>query len=328
MLVMSAGMVSAFYYGLEKVPLREYIKPAQVNGVWDWSNVRVKTSGELDDTAAFLQRRQINTVFLDISGIASTRNSETTFDAAVSKYILAMRKKGIQVYAAAGHTDWSKPSERWQPEAIMDYVYAYNSRHTDAAFRGIEFDIESYNQDGFAEGPMSEKNRVLVEYMDMVDRLATKHQPHAQDIELGFAIPYWYDNENKNIESIEWNGKTGPILYHLSDRLNQLPKSNLLVMAYRNAALGNDGVIEHSRSEIEYAKYKAPNVKIIIGQETTDVEPAKITYYGQSMPEFSHEAKLIAEEFQTSQSFGGIAINDLDGFTNLADSSDERFPLN
>jgi hypothetical protein len=313
---LTGGLVSALYAGVERVPLRKYIEPAAMNSVWDWSNAAQKSAKDLNDTSLFLYQHQVNTVFLDVSGVLED-NRQPQLETAFSDYIRAMQERKIVVYAAAGHTDWSKPDERWQPEKIMDFVYGYNQRHPQESFAGIELDIEAYNQAGFAEGSMDEKGQVLLDYMDMVDVLATKHTQANSSLPLGFAVPYWFDNENKNIESINWNGKIGPILYHLADRLNQLPQSNLVVMAYRNAARGTDGTISHARTEVDYTRYKAPNVKILVGQEVSEVEPAKITFHGLSLAEFSREAKLIAEEFGPSGTYGGIAINDLQSFQNF-----------
>jgi hypothetical protein len=88
-------------------------------------------------------------------------------------------------------------------------------------------------------------------------------------------------------------------------------------MAYRNAARGNDGVIAHSRTEVEYAQAKARNVRIIIGQEVTEVEHAKITYYGQTYTELSNEVRYITDEFRGATVLGGIAINDLAGLEEM-----------
>jgi hypothetical protein len=326
-LALSAGFVKAFYAGMANVQLRKYTEPAAMNAVWDWENVRGRTPQQLHDTALFLYQHQINTVFVDVSGVVGADNAPVTFDEPYVRYIETLHKRNIRVLAAAGDTTWSKPSEHWRPEAVMDYVYEFNQRYPDTKFSGIELDIEAYNQTGFASADMTEKSRVLVEYMDMVDKLATKHQKTAPNMHFGLAIPYWFDNQNKNIQSVTWQGKTGPILYHLADRLSQLPRSNLVVMAYRNASLGNDGTIAHSRTEIDYARFKASGLKIIIGQETTNVQPEKISFFVKSMPEFSHEAQTIAQTFAPSGAYGGIAINDLRGFVELQAKSGGTFGL-
>ncbi len=164
---------------------------------------------------------------------------------------------------------------------------------------------------------------MLTELLDTVDTLASRLQAEmktsqeASKMDIGFAVPYWFDNQNKNIPSVTWQDKRGPTIYHLMDRLNSLLHSNIVVMAYRNAARGNDGSIALSRLEMQYGQYKASNVKVIIGQEVTDVEPQKITFYGKTLTEFSQEAKWIEEEYGKNPAFGGIAINDAAGYIEL-----------
>ena len=239
---------------------------------------------------------------------------------AIERYVSAMNVHNIRVMASAGHTDWSKPEFQSIPLAIQQFVFDYNKSH-DVKLAGIEYDIESYNQTHFADSSFTEKGLVLNEFLDLVDRLADKQEAYnktvEQPLELGFAIPYWYDNENQNIRSVSWHDKTGPVLYHVMDRLQQLPRSNIVVMAYRNAALGNDGMIYHSRTEIEYGRSKAPNVAVLIGLEVNEVEPAKITFYGRTYTEIASEVRHLDAEYGTTNAYKGTAINDLAGFESM-----------
>lgn len=209
-----------------------------------------------------------------------------------------------------------------KPIGVLESVKRFNEKYPDTPFAGVEFDIESYNQEGFADGSNTAKGLVLVDWLEMVDELATRVEDYnktGKKLELGFAIPYWFDNQNANIPNVTWQNKTGPTLYHLLDRLNKVPESNVVVMAYRNAARGNDGVINHSRTEVEYADGKASNVNILIGQELGDVEPAKITYYGQTATELSTQAKAIQNTFKETKTYAGVALNDLTSFQEMAE---------
>jgi hypothetical protein len=330
-----AGLAWLMHAGASHLPLRQYFPRNYTNAVWDWSNPLNKTPSDLDRIATFMYLHQLNTVYVDIgqytainNGKASQKEKATKIhqlDEAMVRYISALQKRNIQVIAAAGDVTWSQPDQWGKPLSILEAVHQFNNAHPNTRFAGMEFDVESYNQPGFEEGSVTVKTLILTDYLNMVDMLANKTSAYTHDskqpFELGFAIPYWFDNENGNIPSVTWQGKTGPTLYHLLDRLNQLPKSNVSVMAYRNAARGNDGMIYHSRTEIEYARAKAPRVAIIIGQEVNDVEPAKITFYGKSSTELSSQVKIVVDEFNASGTLGGIAINDLAGFEEMEQSN-------
>lgn len=329
-IILGSGMAFAMQKGTSKLPITQFYSSKHTNAVWDWSNPLNRNATTIKETATMLQSHQINAVYSDVGMYQTISNSKDTASQkkqlnnlknSLTTYIKIMNQHGITVYASAGDKEWSKPAQRKIPVGILAFVQEYNATH-DTKFAGIEYDIEAYNQDGFPEASMTEKSLVLMEYLDTVDVLATQVKTYIasskdKKFQLGFSIPYWFDNENKNIESLMWHDKTGPTLFHLMDRLNQLPQSNVVVMAYRNAALGNDGVIYHSRTEVEYAQSKARNVAVIIGLETTSVEPAKITFYGKLQTELSSEVALINEEFDKTGVLGGIAINDLPGYQTI-----------
>ncbi len=328
----SLGLVYMANRTIQKLPVRQYFPASSgtVKAVWDWSNPAKRSAGSINDLASRLSQRQINAVFLDIGSIVTATSPSGSQSSPVvtdsengtfAAYISTMKAHGISVYAAAGETDWSQPANQAIPQHLLDYVHSYNSSHASADFAGLEFDIESYNQSGFATASADDQTRVLIDYLNMVSDLTRQEQVYDRKstarFALGFTIPYWYDNENNNIPSVTWNGQTGPELYHLMDQLNTLDDSNVIVLAYRNAAAGSDGTIVHARTEVDYATVKAPRVKVIIGQETTNVQPPKITFYSHSLFEFSSQVQSIYSGFSKSGVFGGIATNDANGFLQL-----------
>jgi hypothetical protein len=325
----SAGLAWAMQQGVSQLPLRQYFSATQTNAVWDWSGP-AKTPSQLKTLADFMYLHQLNASYVDLGQYAAILKQPAgadrvkatqEFTKALERYVTALDKRDVNVYAAAGDVNWSKPEERHIPQALLEFAHDYNRQHPNARLAGFQFDIESYNQTGFAGASMTEKGLVLSELLDTIELLTDKNVAYikgaSSQFGLGFAIPYWFDNENGNIPSVTWHDKTGPTLYHLMDTLNRLPESNVVVMAYRNAASGNDGVIAHSRTEIDYARSKAPHVKVMIGQDVTDVEPAKITYYGRSATEFSSQVRLIENEFKPTKVYGGVAINDLAAYRKM-----------
>jgi len=323
-------LANSMLAGTSRLPLRQHFSSEYTNAVWDWQSPIAYTQAELEETAEFMYLHQLNTSYVDISVYADIMKikdaelraiEEEKLMRSVEEYITVMNRRGVSVFAASGNTDWSMPKNRPIPLGIQNFVHKYNRIH-ESKFSGVEFDIESYNQKGFPEASFTEKSLVLTEFLDTVDEIADSHQAYINEtgdtsFELGFAIPYWFDNANQNIRSVSWQEKTGPVLFHLLDRLNQLPSSNVVVMAYRDAATGNDGIIYHSRTEIEYAQSRAQNVNIIIGVEVTDVEPEKITFFGKTDAELSNEIKIVYDEFSKSNVLGGTAINDLEGYKKL-----------
>lgn len=330
---LGAALAWAMHLGASKLPLRQYFPTSYTNAVWDWSDPEAKSQQDINNLSDFMYLHQLNSVYIDVGdryeSILNTTDpaqkaaEQQRFENSLNAYVGTLGKRGIKVFAAAGDVSWSEPDNQHIPLAIMRAVEGYNEHHPHAQLAGMEFDIEAYNQPGFSDGSMTVKSLTLTDWLDMVDQLAAEdtsyvhHTSHS--LELGFAIPYWFDDENGNIPAITWHNQTGPTLFHVLDRLNQLPESNVVVMAYRNAAKGNDGIIYHARTEVEYATSKAPHVHVIIGQEVNDVQPAKITYYGESMAELSGQVTLVEDEFRQDSAFGGIAVNDLPGYQQMTD---------
>lgn len=333
-LCLGGGVAWGLYYGTNRLPIKRYFSTDYTNAVWDWSNILEKQPKALQNQANFMHLHQLNAVYVDIGRYADVLDEKNKPRAAADKqalisaiedYVTVLKERGIKVYAAAGDTDWSDRDKHYIPLGTLAFVQDYNMQHPNAQLAGIEFDVEAYNQSDFAGGSATVKTLVLTDYLSMVGELVKAEQAFTlkttQQVELGFAIPYWFDNENGNIPSVTWHEKTGPTLFHLLDQLNTLPKSNVIVMSYRNAARGNDGVVAHSRTEIDYAHAKAPKVRVLIGQEVTNVEPAKITYYGSSQTDLSAQFGYVRDEFKTSGVLGGIAINDLAGYQAMSDGN-------
>jgi hypothetical protein len=325
------GLALVMQTGAKKLPIRQYFPSGYTNAVWDWSNPLNKTPKNLSDLTDYMYLHQINTSYVDVGTYVTIENEPSStakatdkqkLENALSRYVTALGKRHIKVYAAAGDTAWSNPSERHIPLSILAFVHSYNQSHPTAKLAGVQFDIESYNQDGFATASNTSKALVLTDYLDTVDVLskqAASYQKSDHSFGLGFAIPYWYDNENGNIPSVTWRGQTGPTLYHVLDRLNRLPNTDVVVMAYRNVAAGNDGIIAHARTEVDYAQSKAPNVRVIIGQEVNQVSPAKITYYDDTLTDLSVQVKAFEDQFGPSGVLGGVAVNDLTGYQAMQD---------
>jgi hypothetical protein len=142
-------------------------------------------------------------------------------------------------------------------------------------------------------------------------------KPAGKSFAIGFTVPFLYVEPSNDI-TLDWNGQGSKLVsYHLLGILNQTPGGYIVFMDYRNFADGNDGSIQHAQPLFDYASKNAPNVKIVIGQETTDVAPAKITFFNTSKQEFMAEAEKLLQAFGSYQDFGGIAIHDLPNYINL-----------
>jgi hypothetical protein len=102
--------------------------------------------------------------------------------------------------------------------------------------------------------------------------------------------------------------------FHLIDLLAELPEAYLVVMAYRNFASGPDGSIELVRGELEYASQTGAASGIVVGQEFTEVTPAKLSFWWVGRAAFRQAAAELAEAYGGLPQFRGISVDDMDAY--------------
>jgi hypothetical protein len=100
-------------------------------------------------------------------------------------------------------------------------------------------------------------------------------------------------------------------------KLDRAGKGHLVLMAYRKSAEGSDGTITHIRNEIAYSDSVADRVRIIVGQETSDVQPRKITHFDSSFRDMVAELSKIRSSVAGSSNAAGFAFNDADAFLEM-----------
>lgn len=310
----------------DKVVERKTLAKEYGNAVWDWQPLK------REDTDTFfsdLQARGVNSVYMNIGDYVDiheikddTKKGEKTeeFNTKVKEYINTAQEYGISVHALAGNVDWGNSSHRYLNEIVIEYTRSFNKNNPEIKFQGVQFDIEPYSQEGFAT-----KNReaIFLDYLDTVSGIVSifdKYQGQDSEfkgMKLGFVIPYWFDGETEYSKKIIWNGEEKYLFYHILNRMNRIQGGYLVIMAYRNFAEGSGGSIEHSLEEVKFAQQNTPRVRIVIGQETSDVEPERITFFTMPFNNMVDEVKKISTRYEIFPNFGGFAFNNADSFLGL-----------
>ena len=65
----------------------------------------------------------------------------------------------------------------------------------------------------------------------------------------------------------------------------------------------------------------------MIGVETNDVEPEKVTFFEEGETVMESELALVEQHYQTSSAFRGFAIHDYSGYRTLAPIRSVHLPL-
>ncbi len=289
-------------------------------GIWVWDSP-IEMSGDerrtvLENVALY----HFNTVYvtiddyLDIAALAdgATKNTKKTayFDA-IASFIALAQSKGIAVDVEGGARDWAQSANRWKGYALIAAVKEYNGTHPQVKIHGLQYDVEPYLLQNYE----TDKATVLREYLEFIDgsvALAT-----SMDGAFSIVIPHFYDDTQAWTPQITFNGKTNYTYNHLLDILEKKPKSTMLIMAYRNYFEGDGGTRQIANVEIQEASQSQYSTRIIVAQETGNVSPAYVTFYGFSKSDFLNNLSTIYSAFQNTQGFGGVAVHYIDPFLAL-----------
>ena len=174
-----------------------------------------------------------------------------------------------------------------------------------ARFDGVNLDIEPYLLDDWSD----RKPLRARQYLDLGAELMRMKKAAGATLSVGPAMPFWFDGID-----VDWNGATRPLSAHTQDLYDYVA-----IMDYRNFAEGRDGIIAHARDEIAHAN--AAGRKVVIGVETLDTTPPKITFFGKTLADLDEQLALAECAFRADPSFAGFAIHHLAPFRALVAAS-------
>jgi hypothetical protein len=230
------------------------------------------------------------------------------FDKKIENFITKANNNGITVDAEAGWRNWAEDGNTYKALATLNYALKFNKDHN-VKFRGFQYDVEPYLLDEYKEN----KAEVLKNFLTLVNQTVT--MLNNKDLELTVVIPEFYDGSNGETPKFSYNGKNGYATEHLLSILDRREGSKIIVMSYRNFTKGIDGSIDISKDEINSANEH--KTKIIIAQETGDVEPPYITFHNTNKKYFNNQKNELDKAFMLDKSYGGVAIHYINAFMDL-----------
>ena len=223
---------------------------------------------------SFAQEKEVTTLYLHVGPGFSE-------DPSIDAFLTAAEMVDIEVFALAGDPAWStqhQPLYRWVEEV-----------NTHGGFAGMIVDIEPY---------------LLAEWRDPVER-ATLIRKYLRGLNRArrragatpflATVPFWFDDP-----TFEFRGKT--LVEHVLRRTD-----GLSVMAYRDRALGVDGIVDLASFEIEAASLAGKPVTISV--ETNSNPLDKVTFAEEGESAMEAELAIVQASFSPFPAFRGIAIH-------------------
>jgi hypothetical protein len=277
---------------------------AAPKAIWIWEPETLRL---LDDRAyearvlALLNTHGVGTLYL-YAGDFRDRDLLQETRAPYRALLTRLHAAGFRVEALLGSypmTTWEDvlPERDLVARAMLQHVLDYNAAAPAAArFDGVHLDIEPH-----ALASWNDATRVSLSRMFLArsrEWVAMAHRAHA-DLVVGAAIPFWYDGYE-----VEWEGVSRPMNAHVQDLYDYVA-----ILDYRNHAQGPDGLIAHAREEIAYGT--ARGRRVILGLETGEAEPAKVTFRHRGADAMAQEMAATERAFAPQAAFSGFAIHHL-----------------
>jgi hypothetical protein len=284
------------------------VSPSMDNGVWEWTSAYGMSSASAQQIVNNAAASGFNVIYMTVDSSLNLSGTQlTNYEASLNNLLTAAAAKNISVDAEAGASDWALPGNWSNPEAIVSFVANYNQTHQ-VKFRGVQFDVEPYSLSQYTSDPAG----ILTDYTQMVEALVNQDKNFGMP--LGFCVPFFYTSY-AHAPQITVDGITTYPANQLVRLLNELPNGRLMLMAYRNTANGSDGTLEISTPYLQAAN--GTKVKVIVGQETGNVQPSYITFFGMTKVQMAAQVAIINQAFASNSSFGGIAVDYLEPYMQL-----------
>lgn len=252
-------------------------------GTWIWDSNILKQ--DQDQIIHFAKINGVTSIYLQV---------DTDLDPAVYEgFIRKTKSEGIQVEALEGRPEWANRSRQGDIQKFIAWVKAYNSSvSAEASFTGLHLDIEPY-----ALKEWTKDNRAILEsWMDNLRLI--EQETRGSGLKMTLDVPFW-------LNSIKVPGKNYTMSAWMLEKFDCL-----VIMNYRNQALGSDGMVENAQAILREAT--TLKKKVVVAVETVkSSEGPQVSFYSMSSERMEKELQSAHNELAHYASYAGFAIHDL-----------------
>jgi hypothetical protein len=294
--------------------------------VYEWHQAGELPDDQVTERLRFLRANGFRTVFLEIGdyldaaelapGTPGRLTLLTRIRHRIQRFVALASDAGIAVQALGGGPGWTGEL-RYLGQELVQLVASYNLK---VAWRerlqGVQLDIEPYTLDGWFDDTATGLADYLTMAADVVGTYRTAlERSENRHLQLGFAVPFWFDARGDAPGPVTFDGATKPAVYHLIDLVGDLPGAYLVVMAYRDFTGTSNGSIAHARDEFRYAAATGALCGLVVGQQYGPAPgEEQITFYGQPRSDFLRAAAAITTAFRRYPQFRGLAVDNVDAY--------------
>lgn len=288
-------------------------------GTWVWTSPYAMSSLYRDKVVTGSVANKINVIYITIDDYLNINSLPAGVDKEIKKkkysdalesFIILANKNNIQVDVEAGWRDWAEDPKATKANILIDYAIEYNKSRSNK-IRSFQFDVEPYLLSRYEQNKAS----VLTNFVNFIGNASNRLG--SNNLHFSVVIPHFYDSSQKWTPAITYNNSKNYTFNHLLNILDKRPGSSIILMSYRNTAEGDDGSIKISKTEIDQAFSGGHSTKVIVAQETGNVEPDYVTFYQKSKDYYLSQVNIINNQFKNSVNFGGVAVHYIDPLLDL-----------
>ncbi|OME94654.1 MULTISPECIES: copper amine oxidase N-terminal domain-containing protein [Paenibacillus] len=258
-------------------------------GTWIWDSNIPKQ--DQDKIISFARIKGLTDIYLQV---------DRDIDPAIYEgFIRKAKSEGIQVEALEGRPEWAYRSKQEDIQKFIAWVKAYNAAvGPEASFSGLHFDIEPY-----ALSEWTKDNKTILEsWMDNL-RLIEK-ETKGSGLKIAIDVPFW-------LNTINVPGKDYSMSAWMLEKFDCL-----VIMNYRNYALGNNGIVKNAQAILREAS--TLKKKVVVAVETLESkEGPRVSFYSMSSEVMEKELQSAHNQLEHYTSYAGFAIHDFKSWKDM-----------
>ncbi|MGG4096124.1 copper amine oxidase N-terminal domain-containing protein [Paenibacillus lautus] len=258
-------------------------------GTWIWDSNILKQ--DQDKIISFARIKRLTDIYLQV---------DRDIDPAIYEgFIRKAKSEGIQVEALEGRPEWAYRSKQEDIQKFIAWVKAYNAAvGPEASFSGLHFDIEPY-----ALSEWTKDNKTILEsWMDNL-RLIEK-ETKGSGLKIAIDVPFW-------LNTINVPGKDYSMSAWMLEKFDCL-----VIMNYRNYALGNNGIVKNAQAILREAS--TLKKKVVVAVETLESkEGPRVSFYSMSSEVMEKELQSAHNQLAHYTSYAGFAIHDFKSWKDM-----------
>lgn len=206
-------------------------------------------------------------------------------DSTYASFVAGANDAGMAVYAMAGDPSWAVDSKTFAGWAAEASGVGF--------FDGLVADVEPYLLADW-DHPRK-RNRLIRSYVSSLDSAVSA----AGTAPFFAAVPFWWDEHDYRRAT-------------LVEAVIEKVTGGIVIMAYRDIAVGQDGIVDHARFEVEAAA--AAGKAAVVAVETNDTGIDKVDFSGEGEAYMEGELATVTARLGP---FWGFAIHDFGGYQAL-----------